>query len=203
MGRHPEFLFPATKPFMFDVHPINFTELLLSVMVDEQRDGKHVAVGGLMSKLLAGHVLDTGFEWPTTLIGPVIPALGGTSQRAVLTVAIPIAKPGGVAMITMQGTVILALNAIHLGAVALYNAEQGFARVVPLIPRVFRHSNTIKPWSVDVPDTIFSVVVNKHHNFIKSKLIREMPMVIWMPIGVNAHLDRGDDVGVFQGHDGA
>jgi hypothetical protein len=190
---------------MLNVHPISFTELLLSVMVDEQRNGKHVAVGGLMSKLLAGHALDTGFEQPTTLIGPVIPALGGTSQKAVLTVAIPIAKPGGVATITMWGTVILALNAIHLGAVALYlyNAEQGFARVVPIIPRVFRHSDTIKPWSVDVPDTIFSVVVNKHHNFIKSKLIREMPIVIWMPIGVDAHLDHGDDVGVFQGHDGA
>ncbi len=104
---------------MFDVCPISFTELLLSVTVDEQRDGQHVTVGGLMSKLLAGCALDTRFEWPTTLIGPVIPALGGTSRRAVLTVAIPIAKPGGGATITMQGMVILVLDAIHLEAVAL------------------------------------------------------------------------------------
>jgi hypothetical protein len=67
----------------------------------------------------------------------------------------------------MRGTVILALDAILLGVVALYNAEQGFIQVVPVIPRVFRHSDTINSWSVDVLDTMFSVVVNKHHNFIR------------------------------------
>jgi hypothetical protein len=118
-------------------------------------------------------------------------------------VAIPINKPGGGATITMRGTVILALDAIHLGAVALYDAEQGFVQVVPMVPRVFRHSDTINPWRVDVPDTMLSVVVNKHCNFIKAKMIWEMPIVIWMPIGVNARLDRGYDIGIFRGHDGA
>ncbi len=103
----------------------------------------------------------------------------------------------------MQGTVILALNAIRLGVVALYDAEQEFVRVVPIVPRVFRHINMIDPWSVDVPDMMFSIVVDKHNNFVKAKLIREMPIVIWMPIGVDAHLDHGDNVGVFRGRDGA
>jgi hypothetical protein len=104
---------------MFDVSPISVTELLLSVRVDEQCDGKHVTVGGPMSKLLAGHALDTRFERATTLIGPVIPALKSTSRRAILTVAIPIAESGDGATITMRGMVILALDAICLGAVAL------------------------------------------------------------------------------------
>jgi hypothetical protein len=172
-------------------------------MVNEQHDGKHVAVGGLMSKSLAGRALDTRFERPMTLIRPVIPALGGTSRRAVLTVATPIAKPGDSATITMRGTVILVLDAIHLGAVALYNTEQGFVQVIPIIPSVFRHSNTIYPWSVDVLVMMLSIVVNKHRNFFKAKLIRETPIVIWMPIGVDAHLDHGYDVGVFRGRDGA
>jgi hypothetical protein len=101
----------------------------------------------------------------------------------------------------MQGTVILALNAIRLGVVALYDAEQEFVRVVPIVPRVFRHINMIDPWSVDVPDMMFSIVVDKHCNFITAKLIWEMPIVIWMPIGVNARLDRGYDVCIFQGRD--
>jgi hypothetical protein len=164
---------------MFDVCPIIFTELLLSVTVNKQRDGEHVAVGGLMSKSLAGRALDTRFEWLTTLIGPVIPALGGTSRRVVLTVAIPIAKTGGGITITMRGMVILVLDATHLGAVvALYNAEQEFVQVVPVVPHVFRHSNTINPCSVDVPNTMFSIVVDKHRNFMKAKLIREMPIII-------------------------
>ncbi len=52
-------------------------------------------------------------------------------------------------------------------------------------------------WSVDVPDMMFSIVVNKHRDFIKAKLIREMPIFIWMPTGVDAHLDRGYNIGVF------
>jgi hypothetical protein len=188
---------------MFDVRPVSVTELLLRVTVDEQRDGKHVTVDGLMSKLFAGRALDTRFEWVTTLIGPVIPALRSTSRRAILTVAILIAESGVGAMITMRGTVILVLDAIHLGAVALYNAEQEFIRVVPIVPCLFRHSNTIDPWSVDVPDMMFSIVVDKHCNFITAKLIWEMPIVIWMPIGVDACLDHGDNVRVFQGRDGA
>ncbi len=64
---------------------------------------------------------------------------------------------------------------------------------------MFWHSNTIDLWSVDVPDMMFSIVVDKHHDFIKAKLIREMPIVIWMPIGVNAYLDHGDNVGIFRG----
>ncbi len=55
----------------------------------------------------------------------------------------------------------------------------------------------INPWSVDVPDRMFSIVVNKHRNFIKANLIQEMPIIIWMPIGVDACLDRGYNVGVF------
>jgi hypothetical protein len=118
-GRHPKFLSPAAKPFMFNVRLISLTELLLSVTVNEQRDGKNVAVGSLMSKSLADRELDTRFEWLTALIGPVIPAMGGTSWRAVLMAAIQIPKPGGGTTITMQGTVILALDANHLGVVTL------------------------------------------------------------------------------------
>ena len=72
-----------------------------------------------MSKSLAGRKLDTRFEWLTALIGPVIPAMGGTSRRAVLMAAIQIPKPGGGTTITMQGTVILVLDVIHLGVVTL------------------------------------------------------------------------------------
>ncbi len=116
-----------SKPFVFDICPIGLAHLLFSVTVDEQGNCKHVAISGLVAKMLARCALYAGFERAPTLIRSIVLTLQRPRWGAVLTVIVTIAVMWGAAApgtVSIWREIPLSLDAINSRAVALDKAER-------------------------------------------------------------------------------
>ncbi len=92
MCGHTKFVLPTCKPTVFDIGLISFAHVLVSVMVNEECNCKHVAIGSLVADAFAGCTLDTSFEKMLALIGPIISTLWWSLWRTVLPITRLIAK---------------------------------------------------------------------------------------------------------------
>jgi len=69
--------------------------------------------------------------------------------------------------------------------------------VIYHIPAIVKLHDPVDTWCTDVAHPVFGIVINHRRNSVYAEMIREISIVFWITVGIDAGLECGNHVGVF------
>jgi hypothetical protein len=141
-----------------------------------------------------------GFVGATSLVGPGESTLwlvgGGTVSAFSVAVVRVTSIPCGI-VDAVPG----AIETVHPWVIALDVAKWGLV-ILRNVPYGIHARDAVNPRTMEVPDTVFGLIMDECSDSVESQVVREDPVVVRVTVRIDTGLKGGDDVRIFRRCDG-